>query len=161
MTPSEMAQALRIRRLREKRAAEVLHQARALEQQASNEIAYAESALVAFDENLKRQMQAFMDRASEGINPGAIENMRGFHADQLAQREGFLIAIDQAYVVLEGAQAAANEARIFWQRKSQAAENLQDLQKISTQDAARESALRAEMDMDETFGARAGNRSGG
>ena len=161
MTPQELSQALRIRRLREERAERALAAARNTRDQAAGVVSQAKGKLVAFDHKLESSLRAFEERTSKGVNPAAIEQMKGFHADQLKLREDYVGAIANAQVELARTQAQMDETRAHWQRAFNAAENLQGLSDKSELDAKREDDRRAESEIDEIFGSLANRRLGG
>jgi len=149
MTPSQIAEALRVRRRREERALAALQRAQAMQAEAEMRLAQAHGALAAFDERVAASLRAFEERARIGINPASIVSMRGFHADQLKAREAFHdpIALGEGAVAV--AADAVTKARLHWQKASQAAGNLKEMSISMARTAARNLERRQEQDLDE------------
>lgn len=149
MTPKELSQALQVRRLRERKAEKALRKAQAVVVQARAARDGAVGKLAAFDHDLESRVAAFFDRGSLGIDPGRIEGMKTFHADQMLLRTGFVDAIGQAEQIVASAEQFLAQTRSSWQRANNAAENLQDFSQDENRRHQRELSRRAEMDVDE------------
>ncbi len=161
MNPSQLAEALRVRRRREERALAALQRARQMQAQAEGKLAEATGALAAFDARMEANLRAFEERARTGIDPNRIMGMRAFHADQLQVREAFHDPIALAQGAVAMAMDAVNEARLHWQKASQAAENLQEMRKTMARSAMRALERRQEQDRDEIAAARVTMREDG
>lgn len=149
MTPGELAQALTIRRMRERKAETALRRAQAVVAQCRAARDGAVQRLEQFDQDLEARLNAFYERSSTGIDPNRIRGMRAFHSDQRLQRGVFIEAIGQADQVVANAERLLDDARARWQRASNAAENLQDFSGKEKHRLAREASRRDEMDVDE------------
>jgi len=161
MTPSQLAEALRVRRRREERALAALQRARHMQAQAEGQLAQATGALAAFDARIEASLRAFEERARIGIDPNRIMGMRAFHADQMQVRETFHEPIALARTAVGMAADAVAEARLHWQKASQAAENLQELNTTMARSAMRDLERRQEQDRDEIAASRATMREDG
>jgi len=162
MTPTQLAEALRVRRRREERALAALQRAQAMLAQAQDQLAQATGALAAFDARMEASLRAFEERARVGINPHSIMGMRGFHSDQLKLREAFHDPIALAQGAVAMAEGAVADARHRWRQASQAAGNLKDMCATMARTTARDLERRQEQDQDEIAATMAGRmgRSG-
>lgn len=161
MTPSQLADALRVRRRREERALAAFNRARQMQAQVEQQLAVATGALATFDARMEASLSGFEERARTGIDPNRIMGMRAFHADQMKIRESFHEPIALAQGALALAVDAVAEARHHWQKASQAAENLQELSKTMARSAMRDLERRQEQDLDEIAASRATMRQDG
>jgi len=155
MTPSQIAEALRVRRRREERALAALHRAQAMQAEAEMRLAQAHGALAAFDERMAASLRAFEERARIGINPDSIVSMRAFHTDQMKAREAFHDPIAFGEGAVAVAADAVSKARMHWQQASQAAGNLKEMSISMARTAARNLERRQEQDLDEIAATRA------